>query len=119
MGRTVSGDEVVQVKEFLPKIAGEDLAFDVMKTAVEGSKAYISTATTTQVKTGAGLLHTITVNGGTAGTIIVYDETSGTSNIIASFDSTNAIATYTLDVSFTTGLKIVTGAATKLTVSYI
>lgn len=81
------------------------------------TSTYISTATTTTIKTGAGILHTITVNGGTAGTVIVYDNTAGSGTIIASFDSTNALATYTLNVAFTTGLTIVTGAATKITVS--
>lgn len=82
------------------------------------SLSYISSATTTTAKTGAGVLHTITVTGGTAGTIIVYDNTAGSGTVIASFDSTNALATYTFDLAFSTGLTIVTAAATKVTVSY-
>jgi len=98
--------------------AGEDLVNDVQKTEIRDSYNYIATATTTVIKTGAGVLHSITVNGGTAGTIIVYDNTAGSGTIIASFDSTNALATYLFDIAFATGLTIVTGAATKLTVSY-
>lgn len=79
---------------------------------------YIATATTTVIKTGAGILHTITVEGGTAGTIIVYDNTAASGTIIASFASTNAIQTYIFDVAFVTGLTIITAAATQLSVSY-
>jgi hypothetical protein len=99
-------------------IAGEDVPNDVLKVEQRNSYSYISTATTTTIKTGAGLLHTITVNGGTAGTIIVYDNTAASGSIIASFDSTNALETYVFDVVFATGLTIITGAATKVTVSY-
>ena len=79
---------------------------------------YISTAATTTVKSGAGFFHLMTVEGGTAGTIIIYDNTAASGDIIASFDSTNAIATYGFNISFTTGLTIITSAATKLTVAY-
>lgn len=80
---------------------------------------YISTGATTVVKAAPGTLHTITVNGGTAGTVIVYDDPAQAGTIIASFDSTNAKATYIFDVVFTLGLTIITSAATKITVSYI
>lgn len=79
---------------------------------------YIATATTTVVKTGAGILHAITVEGGTAGTIIVYDNTAATGTILASFSSTNALQTYVFDVTFATGLTVITSAATQLSVSY-
>lgn len=100
------------------RIAGEDLVADVQKVEQRNNSQYISTATTTTIKTGTGLLHTITVNGGVAGTIIVYDNTAASGTIIASFDSTAALATYTFDVIFATGLTVITSAATKLTVSY-
>lgn len=82
------------------------------------NNTYISTATTTTVKTGAGTLGYITVNGGTAGTIIVYDNTAGSGTILASFDSTNALETYRFNVSFKIGLTVVTGGATKISVSW-
>ncbi len=100
------------------KLAGEDLGNDVQKVEQRFSYTYISTATTTTVKSGAGFLHTVTVNGGTAGTIIGYDNTAGSGTVVFSFDSTNALATYHFNVSFGTGLTIVTSAATKITVSY-
>ena len=81
------------------------------KVEMRNNATVISTATTTVCKTGAGLLHTITVTGGTAGTIVVYDNTAA-SGTIPSFSSTNALATYTFNVSFSIGLTVVTSAAT-------
>lgn len=98
-------------------IAGEDIPADVTKVENRNNATYISTATTTVCKTGTGLLHTLTVTGGTAGTIIGYDNTAASGTILFSFDSTNALATYTFDVSFAIGLTIITSAATKMTVS--
>jgi hypothetical protein len=77
---------------------------------------YISTATTTTCKSGSGVLGRIVVQGGTTGTIIIYDNTAGSGTIIASFDTTNALASYVFNASFATGCTVVTGAATKLTV---
>ena len=99
------------------KIAGENITRDVLRVEPRNTSTYISTATTTTCATGVGTLHTITVEGGTAGTIIVYDNTAGSGTILASFDSTNALETYTFDVAFSTGCTVVTSAATKLTVS--
>lgn len=82
------------------------------------SYSYISTAATTTVKSGTGILKSIIVNGGTAGTVILYDNTAGSGTVIASFDSTNALATYPFELTFNTGLTVVTGAATKVTVIY-
>jgi hypothetical protein len=99
-------------------IAGENLSTNRMMVEYTNSYTYISTATTTVVKSGAGFLHNITVQGGTTGTIIIYDNTAGSGTIIYSFDSTAAIATYAMDISFSTGCTVVTGAATKLTVAW-
>jgi hypothetical protein len=100
------------------QIAGEDLTDNVMRVEEQYSYQYISTATTTTIKTGAGMFRGIIVGGGTAGTIIIYDNTAGSGTIIQSFDSTNAIASYMFSCKFATGLTIVTGAATKITVIY-
>lgn len=98
-------------------LAGEDLLNNVMRTQSRNNATYISTATTTVVRTGSGHLHSLVVNGGTAGTIIGYDNTAASGAIIFSFDSTNALATYIFDVIFSIGLTIVTASATKVTVS--
>jgi len=78
----------------------------------------INSAATTTIKIGPGTLHTLTVTGGTAGTIVAYDSLAGSGPQLANFDSTNAPATYVFDVPFSTGLTVVTSAATKLSVSY-
>jgi len=114
----LQADSLGNLKETLgTTIAGEDIPNDVLKVEMRNNATYISTATTTVVKTGAGLLHTITVTGGTAGTIVVYDNTAASGTILASFASTNALATYTFNVSFSVGLTVVTSAATLVTIS--
>jgi len=115
---TLQEDTLGNLKNTLgTTIAGEDIPSDVLKVEQRNNATYISTATTTICKTGAGLLNTITVTGGTAGTIVVYDNTSASGTILASFSSTNALATYTFNVSFSIGLTVVTSAATLVTVS--
>lgn len=100
------------------RLAGEDITNDVQKSRYSGSSTYISSATTTVCKGGAGHLGKLTVQGGTAGTIIGYDNTAASGSLLFSFDSTNALAPYVFDIVFGTGLTIVTSAATKLTVSW-
>jgi hypothetical protein len=99
-------------------MAGENLTTNRINNEPVYSYLYVVTAATTQVKTGAGTLHTITVQGGTAGTIIAYDNTTASGTIIASFDSTAYPQTYLFDLSFATGLCIITAANTKYTVTY-
>lgn len=99
------------------RIAGEDITNNRLLTETRCTGTYISTATTTVVKTGTWVLHTIVVQGGTAGTIIGYDNTAASGNIVFSFDSTNALNTYTFNRELAIGLTIVTSAATKLTVN--
>ena len=114
----LQADSLGNLKETLgTTIAGEDIPNDVLKVEMRNNATVISTATTTVCKTGAGLLHTITVTGGTAGTIVVYDNTAASGTILASFASTNALATYTFNVSFSVGLTVVTSAATLVTIS--
>lgn len=79
---------------------------------------YISTATTTVCKTGAGELHSITIGETAAGTITVYDNTAGSGTIIAVFKASIVEQTFDLDVAFATGLTIVTAAASKLSVAW-
>lgn len=114
----LQADSLGNLKETLgTTIAGEDIPNDVTKVEFRNNDTYISTATTTVVKTGAGLLHAVIVTGGTAGTIIGYDNTAASGTILFSFDSTNALASYQFNVSFAIGLTVVTSANTKLTVS--
>jgi len=75
---------------------------------------YISTATTTTITASEGTLHSITVGETAAGTITVSDMT-GT---IAVLKTSIGEGTYTFDVAFDGYLSIVTGATSKITVSY-
>ncbi len=78
----------------------------------------ITTATTTTVKSGSGLLHTLSINSTAAGTITIYDNTAASGTKIATIKASVVEQTYIYDIAFTTGLTIVTGAASDITVSY-
>lgn len=102
-------------------IAGEDLTNNVLKVEQRFSYIAISTAVTTTVKATSGFLHTITIvaAGASGNTVTVYDNTAGSGTaIIPTF--TPVVGTLLLDVSFGTGLTIVTAGTTPpiLTVSY-
>ena len=74
------------------------------------SNTNITTATTTTVKSGAGVLHQVTVNtkGTIASTITIYDNTAGSGTKIGTIDSLNLAGAFAYDVGFTTGLTLVT-----------
>lgn len=83
----------------------------------------MTTATTTTFKSGAGVLHSITVNslGTVASAVSVFDNTAGSGTSIAVINSlTTGQATYTYDVAFSTGLTVTTTGtvAPNVTVSY-
>jgi hypothetical protein len=84
----------------------------------------IATGTTTVVKSGAGFLHTITVNTYVASaTIKIYDNTAGSGTTIANIALPSTITgdaptTLTYDVGFSTGLTIVTSGATDVTATW-
>lgn len=105
-------------------ISGEDSGRDVMKVQNQNDYEYISTNTTTTVKSGAGHLKAITVGtkGASSNTMTVYDNTAGSGDIIAVIDTTGGSAeqTFHFDCEFTNGLTIVTatGTAAKATIIY-
>lgn len=105
-------------------ISGEDSGRDVMKVQNQNDYEYISTNTTTTVKSGAGHLKAITIGtkGASSNTLTVYDNTAGSGDIIAVIDTTSASAeaTFHFDCEFTNGLTIVTatGTAPKATIIY-
>jgi hypothetical protein len=94
-------------------------------TAVGYSSVNITLAapTTTTIKTGAGILHTITFNKPVAtGVVTVYDNTAGSGTAIATITVPASPQPFSLryDCVFTTGLTFVTAtAAQDITVSYI
>jgi hypothetical protein len=84
----------------------------------EFSYANITTATTTVVKAAPGVLHSIVVNKAANGTIAIHDAVTATTPVIGTMKASIVEGTYLFDVKFTTGLTIVTGAATDITVTY-
>lgn len=81
---------------------------------------HISTNATTSVKSGAGILHSITINTvGATDTVTIYDNTAGSGTVIAVLSSLTS-TTLVFDVAFNTGLTIVSSGTTApdLTVSY-
>jgi hypothetical protein len=65
------------------------------------------------------MLHSITVTETAAGTITIYDNTSGSGAVLAVLKASIAEGTYTFDIAFAIGLTIVTAGASKLTASYL
>lgn len=86
------------------------------------NKKYITTNTTTLVKTGKGVLHSITFNKPVAtGTVELDDAITNTNPFaIITVPASPQPVTLVYDVEFTTGLSITTAvAAQDITVSYI
>jgi len=83
------------------------------------SFANIATNTTTVVKSGSGHLHSIVVNTTAAGAITVYNNTAGSGTKIATMKASIVEGTYLFDLEFTTGLTIVTAAASDITVTFV
>lgn len=86
------------------------------------SGANMTTATTTTIKSGAGLLHTVNVGTCVSGaTVSLFDNTagSGTSiSVITCPAATAGMSTFIFDRSFSTGLTAVTSGATNVSFSY-
>jgi len=81
---------------------------------------HIATATTTViVASGEGALHSIVINSPAAGTITVYDHGSAAGTVLAIIASSAVGGTYLYDCTYSTGLTIVTAAATDITVTWV
>ncbi|MBI1198383.1 MAG: hypothetical protein GC203_11020 [Phenylobacterium sp.] len=84
---------------------------------------HVTTNTSTDVKTSAGILHKVVINtaGASSNTLTLYnDTTGGTSNAIAVIDTTSGIDTLAYDLHFGNGLQAVTatGTAADITIVY-
>lgn len=106
-------------------IAGEDIVADVQKVEQRFSYNNITTTATTVVKSGVGMLHSITINTPVASSVItIYDNTAGSGTKIGTITLPGTLLAegpYTAhyDVAFTVGLTIVTATgASDITVSY-
>lgn len=92
-----------------------------LQVEIVNSYNHISTATTTFVKAGPGVLHNVLINTkGTGSTITVYDSLSASGAVIAVIDSTTFLGELTFDCVCAIGITIVTtGApAPDVTVTY-
>ena len=78
---------------------------------------YAGTNATTVLKYGAGQLIRITVTDNT-GTLIAYDNTAGSGNILGNIDASKTTGTLEFDCPFNNGLTIVTAGTPKMTVVY-
>jgi hypothetical protein len=84
-----------------------------------GSYAYISTATTTQVKSGTGVLKRIIVGSPvTAGTITIVDNTAGSTAMMVVTSSGAIPFVIDCDLQFALGLRVITTEAQKVTLVY-
>lgn len=122
-GDQVTGQYDVKGNQFVNLGTKLDNVNDSITTYPFGHNyAHISTATTTIVKSGAGVLHNISVNtlGTVASVTTVYDNTAGSGTVIAVINTLALSGAFVLDVAFSTGLTLVTTGtvAPDITVSY-
>jgi hypothetical protein len=85
------------------------------------SYEYITTATTTQVKTGAGILHKVIFNTPVdTGTVKLIDNTAGSTTNIGLITTTADVKPFELvyDCRFSTGLRIITTQTQDITIIY-
>ena len=80
------------------------------------SYTYISTATATQVYTGACTLVALVVNATAAGTVSIIDGTSGVLPTVGQLKASVVEGTYEYNVTMGNGLRINTAAASNVTV---
>jgi hypothetical protein len=123
-GGTVGGEPVEVVEQFAPVYEDNTAG----KAVVE--HRYTPTynlAADTLVKTGAGLIHTVTVScndaAPTAGSLIIYDNTAESGSVLFNHTFTTTPFTpftVTLDMSFATGLYVgfTTTADVNVSISY-
>ena len=85
---------------------------------MDSQTVYISTATTTVVKNGAGHLNSITIGETAAGAITIYDNTAASGTVIAVLKASIAEQTFEFNAPCVNGITVVTAAASKLQVCY-
>ena len=104
----------------------DDMVLDVLASAIgrygelitSSTYKYIGAAATTVCKYGPGRLHVV-VNNDNAGACVIYDNTAGSGNVIASIDLSKVLGSMAFGCPFSTGLTVVTtGATVKITVVY-
>lgn len=89
-----------------------------MYNTLEYKNTNIATNTTTQVATGKGVLQAITINKTANGAITLADSTTTTTPTIATLGASIAEATYWYNCTFANGLRVVTAAASDITITW-
>lgn len=120
VGRLYDGTDFSRWRTILGSFSGGHTAEGLPAVEIGGSPSqYISTATTTTVKSGAGILHKILIGTGGAGSnAVIYDNTAGSGTILATID-TVARDNFVLDLQFATGLTIVTAGGTPALITVV
>lgn len=97
-------------------LPGANYNDDVQEVAVVGDiPIAINTAATTVVKTGAGIVNVVRVLGGTLGNVTIYDNTAASGTVLCPTVTPVANQVLIENLRFSTGLTIVTAAATVVT----
>jgi len=83
-----------------------------------GIPKHIAVASTVLIKTGVGVLLRICINTTAAGTVTIYDGLTASGTVIGILKASIAEGVYTFGCRFNSGLCIVAGAASDITVVY-
>src|SRR5262245_19864715 len=93
--------ESLEAKSFI------EIGSEIAKRVTQAySFSNIAAATTTTVKSGSGVLRSITINETAAGIITIYDNTAGSGTKIGTLKASVVEGTYLYDAKFSTGLTI-------------
>lgn len=109
----------VDVQTLTPKLAGEDITNDVMKTVQTAS--YTNITADTLIKTGAGKFYGFIVNSHSSGTIKIWDNTSAATTVLL---NTITLAAgpqswaLPIGIDFATGLYADVGGTIDVTILY-
>jgi len=88
--------------------------------ATAASFLYLTTTAGTQVKTGPGIFHTLSILGSKSSSpITVYDGTSTSGTLIAQFGTGAQAVSFTFDAQFNTGLFVVVPSGDAVTITYL
>lgn len=117
-----NANQVNVIKDIDVTIAGEDVLNDRLQVRPTYLGQSLEANATTTLRTGAGVLHKVTINtaGASSNTITLYDNTAASGTVLATIDGTAGPLTLDYNIRFSTGLTAIlaTGTAAKITVTY-
>lgn len=94
--------------------AGQDVAADVQRISDSGNSTRITTAATTLVVAGRGVLKRLLVEATLTGTATIYDNTSAAGTILTILPIGFPAGSHDIGINFSTGLTVVTSAADRI-----